>query len=185
VIDSTGEKNRTVATFVSNRSKRFSEDTDKERFSHHEDYHREDLHGAVASGTRLIYLLSNVPTSPSTLFTSLPATNVQDTKGGFHVRSQDQWDSLVGERFTAVLPSRRRGHCENTFIRATIHPSALSSFLSPSSKDRVRNRREKMQIEEKDIAVPCGPKEKNRVKRQYFSRRWSESKMEISFDIQT
>lgn len=106
MIDSTSEKNRTVATSVSNRSKRSSEDTDKERFSYHEDYHREDLHGAVATGTRLIYLLSNVPTSPSTLFTSLPATNVQDTKGGFHIRSQDQWNSLVGERFTTVLPSR-------------------------------------------------------------------------------
>lgn len=48
--------------------------------------------GAVAAGTRLIYLLSNIPTSPSTLFTSPSGRRTRRTqKRGFHIRSWDQW----------------------------------------------------------------------------------------------
>jgi len=78
VIDSVGKKIKDDRHFFVPRSKRSSEDTDKERFDHHEDYRTE----AVAAGTRQIYLLSNVPTSPSTLFTSPQGVaNARDTKG--------------------------------------------------------------------------------------------------------
>lgn len=100
VIDSAGEKNKREPQCFCLRSERSSEDIDKERFGHHEDY-RENPHGAVAAGMRLIYLLSNVP-DESFYIIYLPAA---DERAGYK-----RWisHSIVG---SMDLACRQKIYC--------------------------------------------------------------------------
>lgn len=92
VIDNAGEKNKRLLPLLSVSDRNDPRRTSTKSASTITKITVTIRIGAVAAGTRLIYLLSNVPTSPSTLFTSPSGWRTCGTqKGGFHIRSWDQW----------------------------------------------------------------------------------------------
>lgn len=117
--------------------------------------------GAVAAaGTRLIYLLSNVPTSPSTLFTSPPGRRTRCTQKG------STFDRGINGSRLSTRDLLRRSFRRNVGVTVKTPLSARRSTHQPPlcHPDReLRGRvyetdREKMQIEIRDTAVSCGRK---------------------------
>lgn len=90
VIDNAGEKNKRRSPLLSVSDRNDPRRTPTKSASTITKITATIRIGAVV-GTRLIYLLSNVPTSPSTLFTSPSGWTRGTQKGGYHIRSWDQW----------------------------------------------------------------------------------------------